>query len=276
MKQLPRISGLLYGTPWAIVPADHAELGHLYQSYLAGKLPVPQAIAADGEACHGVSWQAEHSQGVATVHLEGIISKRVPEMLCGPPIVDLSKLDYILDELAADESMQTIIFDMNSPGGLIIGLKETAGRLRELSMMGRRLIAYTDYQMCSAMYYLAVACDEVYAAPTSILGSIGMYAAGVDDSRAWEMDGLELILAKSGDLKAMGHPGKKWSDEEKKLLQARSDKYGAHFREWVTARRGPVEQSAMQGQCYFAEEAPARIHDGLYRDLAALRMDLMP
>lgn len=27
MKQLPHISGLLYGTPWAILPETHAELG---------------------------------------------------------------------------------------------------------------------------------------------------------------------------------------------------------------------------------------------------------
>lgn len=276
MKQLPRISALLYGTPWAIVPADHAELGKLYQSYLTGNLPVPQSIAADGEACYGVSWFAEHTQQLATVHLEGIISKRAPEMMCGPPVVDLSKLDAVLDELAADEAMQTIIFDFNSPGGIIIGLKETAERMRELSLMGRRLIAYTDYQMCSAAYYLAAACDEIYAAPTSVIGSIGTYCAGLDDSRAWEMEGLELVLAKSGDLKAMGHPGKKWSEEEKQHLQGQADKAGAQFRAWISSRRGAIEESAMQGQWFFAEDAPARLHDGLYRDLPALRMDLMP
>lgn len=274
MKQLPRISALLYGTPWAIAPADHAELGKLYQSYLTGNLQPPQGIAAEGEACLGVTWQAEHAQQIAIVHLEGIISKRVPDMLCGPPIVDLAKLDAVLDELAADETMQTIIFDLNSPGGSMIGLQETAERMRELSLMGRRLIAYTDYQMCSAAYYLAAACDEIYAAPTAVIGSIGVYCAAMDDSRAWEMEGLELILAKSGDLKAMGHPGKKWSDEEKQHLQDRADKSGAKFRDWVTSRRGTVDPSAMQGQWFYAEDAPTRLIDNLYRDLPALLMDL--
>lgn len=275
MKQLPRISALLYTQPWAILPADHAELGKLYHSYLHGTLGVPNAIAPDGEACYGVSWEANHAQGIAIVHLSGVIAKRAPEMLCGPPVIDLAKLDAVLDELVADEAMQTIIFDFNSPGGMIVGLKETAGRLRDLSLMGRRLIAYTDYQMCSAAYYLAAACDEIYCAPTAVIGSIGSYAAGLDASRAWEFEGFELILAKSGNLKAMGHPGKAWSQDERQWLQEMVDNSGREFREWVVARRGPVNPAAMEGQWYFAEQADPRLHDGLYRDLPALLAELL-
>jgi signal peptide peptidase SppA len=275
MKQLPHISGLLYGTPWAILPETHAELGLLYRNYLTGNLPVPQNLDGQGRVSSGVSYQAMKSEGIAIIYLEGIISKRTPDMLCGPQIVDLSKLDALLDDVSADTLIDTLILDLNSPGGVVIGLQETSERLRELSNQGIRLIAYTDYQMASAAYYLAAACDEIYCAPSSVIGSIGTYCAGIDDSRAWEMEGLELILAKSGDLKAMGHPGKAWTPEEKAHLQERSDKCGAEFRDWVTSRRPGVEEAAMQGQWFFAKDAPARLHDGFYRDLPALLADIM-
>lgn len=275
MKQLPQISASLYGLPWGILPQNHIELGQLYNAYLRGNLQAPpQALAAEGEACYGVEWEANHAQGIAIVNLSGVIAKRAPKMMCGPQIVDLSALDGLLDEIAADDSIDTVIFNWNSPGGMMIGLEETAGRLREIAAE-KRLIAYTDYQCCSAAYFLAVACDEFYAAPSAVIGSIGTYCAGLDDSRAWEMEGMELILAKSGNLKAMGHPGKSWSEEERAWLQEKSDAAGQEFRDQVTSRRGSVPEEAMQGQWFFAKEAPPALLDGFYRDLPALLADVM-
>ena len=148
--------------------------------------------------------------------------------------------------------------------------------MRELSSEGIRLIAYADYQLTSAAYYLACACDEIYCAPSTALGSIGVYCAGLDDSRSWEMDGMELVLAKSGKLKAMGHPGKAWAPEEREWLQAMADATGKQFRDWVTTRRGSVPDASMQGQWFFAKDAAPQLHDGLYRDLPALLSHLIP
>ena len=275
MKQLPRISGLLYGTPWAIVPESHAELGRLYHSYLAGNLPVPASLDGQGRLSSGVSYQSMPSFGIAILHLEGIISKRTPDMLCGPQIVDLSTVDELLDDVAADPLISTLILDFNSPGGIVIGLQETSERLRELAAQNVRLIAYTDYLMASAAYYLAAACDEIYCAPSSRIGSIGTYCAGIDDSRAWEMDGLSLVLGKSGDFKAMGHPGKAWTPEEKDFMQQAADREGDSFRAWVSSRRPGITTEAMQGQCFKAQDADPALHDGFYRDLPALLADLI-
>jgi len=275
MKQMPQISALLYGQPWGILPQNHVELSLLYRSYLQGTL-APAAIAESGEACYGVEWLAHHATRTAIVTMSGVVTKKAPPMLCGPKLIDLAALDMVLDEIEADPSIETVVFDMNSPGGVMIGLEESAGRLRELSTGGKRLVAYTDIQMCSAAYFLAAACDEIYAAPSAAIGSIGVYVAGLDDSRAWEMEGLELILAKSGSLKAMGHPGKSWTEEERAWLQNMADVAGQEFRAHVSARRGPVAEQAMQGQWFFAKNAPAGLIDGLYRDLPALLAELEP
>lgn len=274
MKQLPHISAALYGTPWAILPQTHIELGLLYHHYLRGTLPVPGAIAPAGEACHGVSWIADHASGIAILTLSGVICKRAPEMMCGPPMVDLAKLDAVLDEVAGDPMISTVVFDWDSPGGVAIGLVETSARMRDLAR-DKRLVAYTDVQMCSAAYWLATAADEIYCAPTAIIGSIGCYCAGLDDSRAWEMEGLELVLAKSGNLKALGHPGKAWTADERAWLQDMADKGGAEFRQQVTSRRGAVPDEAMQGQYFYARDAHPSLVDGYYNDLPALLADLM-
>lgn len=272
MKQLPHVAAALYGFPWSILPQSHAELGMLYRSYIRGDLQplesVPKDLAQSGSVSYGISYEANHSEGIAIVYLEGIISKRAPDIMCGPKMIDLAKLDSLLDEIAADESIQTVVFDFNTPGGMVVGLQETAERIREISSQ-KRTVGYSDFQCCSAGIYLSYSCDEFYAAPSAIIGSIGTYCAGLDDSRAWEFDGLELILAKSGSLKAMGHPGKAWSEEERQWLQEKADSAGKEFRDWVTSRRPSVSEASMQGQWFFAKDNP-ELTDGLYRDLPAL------
>jgi signal peptide peptidase SppA len=275
MKQLPQISAALYGMPWAILPQNHIELGQLYHAYVHGNLPTPQAVAAEGTAGNGgIEWECNHAEGIALVHLNGVITKRAPRMLCGPSLIDLSALDILLDELAADAAIETVVFNWNTPGGMMIGLEETCERMREIAAE-KRLISYTDYQCCSAGYYLATASDEIYAAPSAAIGSIGIYVAGLDDSRAWEMEGMKLILAKSGSLKAMGHPGKEWTEEEREWLQNKADIAGQAFRDQVTGRRSGVPDEAMQGQWFFAKEAPSQLIDGFYRDIPALLADIM-
>lgn len=279
MKQLPHVATALYGFPWSILPQSHHELGLLYRSYIRGELPAaatgPQNLSGGASLSSGISYEANHAEGIAVIHLEGIISKRAPDMMCGPQLVDLAKLDALLDEVTTDSAIKTLVMNWSTPGGMVIGLEETAERIQELSGQGIRTIAYTDLQCCSAGMYLAYACDEFYAAPSAVIGSIGTYCAGLDDSRAWEMEGLELILAKSGSLKAMGHPGKAWNEEERAWLQNKADTAGAEFRGWVTSRRPQVSGKTMQGQWFFAKENP-ELHDGLYRDLPALLLELMP
>jgi signal peptide peptidase SppA len=277
MKQLPRISSALYGMPWAIVAETHKELGEIYQSYIKGTYTpaTPAALEQRGTAGYGITYEANHSEGIAIFHLTGVITKRAPEMMCGPPIIDLARLDTLLEDIANDDAITTVILNLDSPGGTTLGLEETAGRIRELAAGGKRMIAYTDLQMCSAAYWLAAACDEIYAAPTAIIGSIGVYCAGLDSSRAFEMDGLELVLAKSGNLKAMGHPGKVWEQNERDHLQNMVDRAGVEFRSWVSTRRPGATEEAMQGQWFFAKEADPALTDGLYRDLTALLAEIL-
>ncbi len=283
-KQLPHVSAALYGMPWSILPQSHAELGLLYRSYIRGELqPIesnpaaiesnPTAIAPSGWVSSGISYEADHSHGIAILHLSGIITKRAPDLMCGPQLIDLSKVDALLDEVANDDSITTLISDVSTPGGMIIGLEETAERIREISAT-KRTICYTDYQCCSAGIHFAYGHDEFYSAKSAIIGSIGTYCAGLDDSRAWEMEGLELILAKSGNLKAMGHPGKQWTPEEREWLQEQADSAGQEFRDWVTSRRPGVKDETMQGQWFKAAAIPELV-DGYYRDLPALLADLM-
>jgi ClpP class serine protease len=273
MKQLPLVTGLLYTAPWAILAHVHGELSGLYRNYLQGTLN-PAALEGSGRVSSGISYQSDVASGIAILHVEGIIAKRAPDILCGPQIADLAKLDGLIEEIAADDRFHTVVLDLNSPGGCMIGLEETCAALVELAET-KRLVAYTDFQACSAAYYIACACDEFYAAPSACIGSINTYIAAIDSHRAWEMEGFELKLYRGGELKAIGHPGKAFTAEEDKFLQDSALAATDQFHNWVRERRGAIEESALQGQWFFAKAAPAGLIDGLHPSLKSLLAMLM-
>jgi ClpP class serine protease len=184
-------------------------------------------------------------------------------------VIDLAQLDPLIEELTHDSRYHTVILDLDSPGGCMIGLEETCELLLTLGET-KRLIAYTDFQMCSAAYYLACACDEIYAAPSSCIGSINAYIAAIDSSRAWEMEGFQLKMFRGGELKAIGHPGKAFTAAEEKFLNDSALAAAAQFHAWVRQRRGDIADEALQGQWFAAKAAPSGLIDDTYPSLSNL------
>ena len=273
MKQLPLLASSLYCQPWCILPQAHAELGRLYHNYVKGELPIaPEQLSGSGRVKSGLSYEVNDTVGLAVIMLEGVVAKRAPDMMCGPSIVDLAELDRLLVDIAHDESIRTLVFYMDSPGGCGIGIAETVANIGDVRASGTRVVCYTDYQMCSAMYWLAASCDEIYAAPSAQVGSIGTYVAALDDTRAMEMEGLKLKLFRDGKYKAMGHSGKEWTPEEEVYLEGRKAKWGAEFKDYVRAHRAGIEDATMQGQTFDAQGSPAGLVDGLARSLDDLLM----
>lgn len=270
-----------YFEAWAIRPDKHISMGRLLQQHLAGKLPAnlatppvsPEALlrleseASVGSSAAGVvgpTWedgspvipQMEIRNGIALIPVSGVLGKRLSflELWCGG--CDYEHISEMIDLALEDVSVHTVIFNFNSPGGMVIGMAELGEKIKAAGEMVNT-IAYADMVCCSAAMWLAVCCNEIYFAPSAAVGSIGVYMAGLDVTREWEMLGWKLELFQSGALKGVGIEGKAWTDEERKFLQARVDRDGARFRSHVRSRRGDVADSTMQGQWFDGSECVA-------------------
>ena len=125
--------------------------------------------------------------------------------------------------------------------------------------------------MCSAAYWLGCAASEVIVARSSIVGSIGVIIAGVDDHKMWEDMGLKAQIFKSGELKDTGRSGVKWRDEQKQFLQESVMSSFADFREHVLKHRPDVPDEAMTGGWYSGNDIEKlALADGFTRDLDTL------
>ena len=145
-----------------------------------------------------------------------------------------------------------VVLDLNSPGGTVEGVQDAAERIAAIDVP---LVVYTDGLLCSAAYWLACGADAITGCRTSEVGSIGVYCPMVDFVGLFEMFGMKIELAKTGELKGMGFPGVPWTEEQKAHMQQMVGDIFEDFREAVRANRKDVPDEAMTGGAYMAKRA---------------------
>lgn len=191
---------------------------------------------------------------VAVVKIHGVIDKIISqfEMDCYGGC-DLDDVDQALSLAAQDPRVEYVVLWIDSPGGSVIGVEDTATRIAALRQT-KEVHAFIPAMAASAGYYLASQADKISAAASAIIGSIGVYCAIIDASRWYEDEGLKMQVLKAGEYKTMGAQWRPLTDQEKAFLQAGVDRNYAAFKTAVTELR-EVDDSTMQGQWWPASEA---------------------
>jgi ClpP class serine protease len=177
--------------------------------------------------------------GTALIAIKGMILKNAPaEYMLEGYCTSLTLLDLALD-MVAQQGYAALILNIESGGGSTLGLPETAARLRALSAQGIRTTAYTAECCASAAYWIAAACDEIFASPSAILGSIGTYAVITDYSEMLTAAGIktEVFVARAAPLKTTGLPGTSLTDAQRADIQRHVDEVDLLFLTHLTTRR---------------------------------------
>lgn len=214
----------------------------------------------DGDYLHP---QVEVVGSVAYVPIRGMLLRGISmfDALFGD--YDTQRLEEQLKNIEDDGNVKSVLFDIDSPGGLAMGIGSVAERIAGLRAAGKKTVAFSGGMCCSAAYYAMAGCESLVGTADSIWGSISTYSAGVDSSKMWAMQGRELKLYRTGDLKAMGLPGKPWTDEEMAAVKERVDAIDGDFKGFVRKYRPQLGDDAMNGNHWYAKHAPAGLVDGV-------------
>lgn len=144
---------------------------------------------------------------------------------------------------ACQQAAPVVVLRIDSPGGDVAGLFDTVRAIRETcKRAGKRLVAHVEGQACSAAYALATAAEWIVASRTAEVGSIGIVAARIDESRAIGNAGVDVTLIASGARKGDGWPTRPMSDDERAVFQADIDGLAQEFFDVVALRRGVSSQ----------------------------------
>lgn len=154
---------------------------------------------------------------------------------------------------ATDPNVKALVLDFDSPGGFLTGGPEIGDAVRNL---GKPCVAWTGGSMSSLAYWIGAQANEIVASRSASVGSIGVYSAFMDVSKAFERDGvkIEVFTNKEGTFKAAGLEGTSLTPEQRAGIQARMDETFAAFRGDVEKKRGKLKDEALRGQSFNARQ----------------------
>lgn len=186
-----------------------------------------------------------------------IVSVRGPLMHHRDPALDSYEAirGRVAEALAGKPRAVVLLVD--SPGGLVSGMLETAEALRAAcKAAGVPLLAHVDGMACSAAYALTCAASKVSAASTATVGSIGVLDALVDATARDAAYGLRFSLVASGPRKMDGNEHVATTDPARLAVQARVDTLAGIFFAHVAKARGIAAPAvAAQGAAIFVGAA---------------------
>jgi ClpP class serine protease len=77
----------------------------------------------------------------------------------------------MLEECERDQTITTVILNIDSPGGVSVGVPELAEKIKNFK---KKVISFTSNEACSAAYWIGSQASEFYATPSSTVGSVGV------------------------------------------------------------------------------------------------------
>ena len=173
---------------------------------------------------------------VAVLRLSGVISPS------GRPFsgsLNLAGLATPIQQAFSLRGVKAVALSINSPGGSPVQSALIARRVRSLAREKELpVFAFIEDIAASGGYWLACAADEIFAEPSSIVGSIGVVSAGFGFQDAIKRLGIERRVYTQGRHKAILDPFKPEDPEDIERLKLLQRDIFQDFKDHVRERRG--------------------------------------
>ena len=171
------------------------------------------------------------TERIAVLNLDGVI-------------VDADKFDNQLRKFGDDDSVKAIILHINSPGGGAAASQEIYNEvLRIRHEKHKKIIASVESVGASGAYYIASACDRIYANQASVVGSIGVIMEWTNYGDLMRWAKLKPVVIHAGELKDAGDPTHDMTAQEAAYFQSLVDNMYAQFIHDVASGRHTSDQT---------------------------------
>jgi signal peptide peptidase SppA len=258
------VTKALHERAWALQPQMLTFMVELVRQRAAGSLlsadDIEERLAA-AKAQNGDRAGGAIAGAVAVIPMYGLITQRESLMSAMSGGTSIDELRSLLRTALADPAVQAVVFDIDSPGGSVDGVPEFAAELRTLSRGAKLIVAQVNSLAASAAYWLAAQMSEIVCTPSGEVGSIGVYAAHEDVSRAEEMAGIKTTLISAGPFKTEGNSFEPLTEDARANIQDQVDTFYSMFVNDVAKGRGTSVESTLadfgQGRTLLAAKAKA-------------------
>jgi len=213
-------------------------------SLAIGCLPWLILFALALGAVIGAAAGGAHGTHVALIRVSGTITAgRSGGGVFGDSFTGSEDLVAQLEKARKDGGAKAVIIRINSPGGSAAGSEEVYNEINRVRKDGKPVYASMGSVAASGGYYIASACDKIYADGSTVTGSIGVIFETADMSALFKKIGFNPQVLKSGKFKDIGSPNRPMTAEERKLLTGMlMDIYNRFVKAVSDGRRLPVAE----------------------------------
>lgn len=251
MNLLPHIAARVFGAPLMIARAKLDVILSVLVPRLDGESLQPKSSAETRD--YDVT-----PEGIAVIPVFGTLVRRTVGLEAQSGLVSYTTIGQQLDMALSDSAVKAILLDVDSPGGEAGGVFDLADKIYAARKI-KPIWASVDEDAFSAAYAIAASASKLYVPRTGGVGSIGVIAVHLDQSRAEADVGLKYTAIYAGARKNDMSPHEPLSDPARAALQTEVDRVYDLFAQTISrGRRMPVETvKATEAGLFFGEDGVA-------------------
>jgi len=205
------------------------------------KLAVREPLKEHRAAVH---WRPPRT--VAVIHVEGLIntgkSGRLPFGLL--EIAGSDTTVRAIRQAREDRGIDAIVLRVNSPGGSAFASEEIWREVHR-TRGAKPIVVSMGSMAASGGYFVSCASDRIVANPSTLTGSIGVYAGKVSLAGLYDKIGITSYRLRRGEHSGLYDLAEPWSPGEYRAVERIVDHLYADFVEHVREGRGMADGAAV-------------------------------
>lgn len=261
--QYVRVAQHVFNTPLLVMPDVAETIGAYVRSRMEGVRPEANRFAGRPviDPNTGVYRGYRRESSVGIISITGELVNRGAWLGASSGLTSYEGILQQVRAAASDGEVETIMLDINSPGGEAFGMSDTSRGIREAAG-GKKIVAVINSIGASAAYGLATSGDEIVVTESGIAGSIGVVMVHFDQSERAAKAGVKATVITNSDGldKARGHPFAPLTEDDIGFMRAKADKIMDGFVKLVMDHRPNLTSEAIRGQrarTFIGEDAVA-------------------
>lgn len=179
---------------------------------------------------------------VYVIDIFGVIEASSSSISLSKKNTDMQEVIRTLRKIAGKEGEDVagVIIHLNTPGGTTGTSEETAMMVEKVRAKGIPVVASMADVCCSGGFWIASACDYIFANRTTMTGSIGVIMQLPNINGLSDKLGVKQVTVKAGKMKDIGNPFRDLTEEEREFLQEHAEETHEIFKEAVRKNRKDI------------------------------------
>ena len=179
---------------------------------------------------------------VYVIDVFGVIEASSSSIPLSKKNTDMQKVIRTLHKIAGEDSddVAGVIMHLNTPGGTTGTSEEVAMMVEKVRAKGIPVVASMADVCCSGGFWIASACDYIFANRTTMTGSIGVIMQLPNINGLSDKLGVKQVTVKAGKMKDIGNPFRDLTEEEREFLQEHAEETHEIFKEAVRRNRKDI------------------------------------